>query len=237
MSLRRFDRVLLSSILIVAVTAILLVILAVLTTHPNQSQTTVEIKSAAMAPSLPTTTTTAAVTQPAATTYNNLPLLQPDLSAPSLYLIDSSHLQVGNEIMLPSPLLAKGNVSLLHTDKAAHLTIDQVVGLNNPAWNKGGLWNGKQITATLSFGLGALGSYGVDGKWYPSINMPELNCTNIRKCVLTGKTLTHIENQPMWIADYDGLQFCGTGYCYSHSVYIINDDNGVMYYSFGYDPE
>ncbi len=141
--------------------------------------------------------------------------------SPSPLVINKpAHIAVGEIINLPDQLYSQaGGITLRRTDKLPALSVGQALDYNAGApWERGGLWAGHQITVTVTFGLGSLGRLQADGSWIPAFSPPGFTCTAVGKCTPTGKSLPRIENHPGWVIDYDGLPFCGTGGCDSHSV-------------------
>lgn len=153
-----------------------------------------------------------------------------------LIINNPTNIVVGEVIQLPDQLYSRGGgFTLRRTDKLPVLSVDQALDYNAGApWERGGLWNGEQVSVTVTFGSGSLGSLQADGSWHASFNPPEFTCTALRKCTPTGKTLQRVENRPMWVIDYEGLRDCGSVGCDNHTVYIIDDLTGVLFYGFGY---
>lgn len=230
-----FYKSVLSGLVIVVLGLACLIGIAIIVSLQSQplqslSQPTVAIASSSLSTqtvsALPTSTTLASTTQ----------AVSPPTSP--LVINNPTNIAVGEVINLPNQLYSQaGGITLRRTDKLPTLSVDQALDYNAGApWERGGLWNGRQITVTVTFGLGSLGSLQAGGSWIPAFSPPEFTCTALRKCTPTGKSLQRIENHPMWVIDYEGLPFCGTAACDSHTVFLINDVGGTIYYSFGYTP-
>lgn len=153
---------------------------------------------------------------------------------PSLLTVVTPGMPVG--AIINHPASRSQNLTLRHTDKAPRRSYDEILSQIKGDWVKGGTYQGKTVSVTITFGLATFGNLDTSSKtWIGARNIALYTCAPDDKCTTTGQVLDHIEDRPMWILDYKNLPFCGSATCTNHGVFAIDDETGTKLFAWGYD--